>query len=267
MKIPILSTEGKQIGQHDLPFQFAEPVREDLIKRAVHALQSSFRQKYGSDPRAGKKVSIKISRRRRSYRGAYGKGISRVPRKVYSIRGSQINWTGAFAPGTVGGRRAHPPKSEKNWKLKLNKKENKKAIRSALSAVVQKEFVVKRGHKVPDNYPFAVEDKIEKITKARELLRILKSLGLEKELARTKKTCVRAGKGKSRGRKTKTKKGPLIVVSGACDLLNNQNLVGFDIRKIKELNAEELAPGGGPGRLTIFSSKALEIMNKEKLFI
>ena len=49
-----------------------------------------------------------------------------------------MNWVGAFAPGTVGGRRAHPPKSEKIWSKKINKKENAKAIRSAISATLLK---------------------------------------------------------------------------------------------------------------------------------
>ena len=84
-----------------------------LIKRAVLTLQNNKRQRYGANPEAGKKVSAALSKRRRKYRGSYGHGISRVPRKILSRRGTSMNWQGAFAPGTVGGRRAHPPKAEK----------------------------------------------------------------------------------------------------------------------------------------------------------
>ena len=53
---------------------------------------------------------------------------------------------GAEAPNTVGGRRAHPPKAEKEWELKINSKERKKAFRSALAATAQESYVSARGH-------------------------------------------------------------------------------------------------------------------------
>lgn len=267
MKIAVQTLAGTELRKIELPQQFDEEIRADLIQRAVHALQANARQKYGSDPRAGKKASINVSRRRRDYRGSYGKGISRVPRKVHSVRGSQINWTGAFAPGMVGGRRSHPPKAEKNWEQKLNKKENRKAIRSALAASMNKDMVASRGHKIPDNYPFAIEEKAEKIEKAKELLDILKKLGLGAELSRASVSTIRSGRGKMRGRKLKKKKGPLLVVSEKCGLIKNQNLPGIDVVAVSSLNANLLAPGGMPGRLTIFTDKALSSLEKKKLFM
>ena len=53
MKLKILGTKSEDKGQVELPFVFNEPVRDDLIKRAVHALQANARQPYGADPRAG----------------------------------------------------------------------------------------------------------------------------------------------------------------------------------------------------------------------
>jgi len=267
MKINVLSLEGKELKKADLPSQFNEEIREDLVQRAVLALQANRRQKYGADPEAGKRQSGDVSRRRRDYRGSYGKGISRVPRKIFSIRGSHISWQGAFAPGTVGGRRSHPPKVEKNWDLKVNKKENQKAIRCALSAVVNKDLVIARGHKAPDNYPFIVESKIESVKKAKDFALALKALGLQGEMKRTEDTSVRAGRGKTRGRRLKRKRGALIVVSDWCDLTKNQNIQGFDVVRVQELNAEMLAPGGDLGRLTVFTEKALEKLAKYKMFI
>ena len=115
MKLKIISTENKAIGEVNLPSQFNEPVRPDLIKRAVHALQANRRQPYGASEEAGKRHSAYLSKRRRKYRGTYGIGQSRTPRKVMTRRGTQFFYVGAFAPQTVGGRRAHPPKSKKNW--------------------------------------------------------------------------------------------------------------------------------------------------------
>ncbi len=118
MKLKIISIKKAEAGERELPAQFKGLVRPDLIKRAVLSLQSNKRQAYGASPEAGKRHSAELSRRRRKYRGSYGHGISRVPRKILSRSGLRFNWAGAVAPGTVGGRRAHPPKTEKIWTKK-----------------------------------------------------------------------------------------------------------------------------------------------------
>src|SRR3990167_8005974 len=146
MKIGIKDAQGKKVGETNLPQQFNEEMRPDLVRRAFLVIRGHDRQPYGADPEAGMRTSAKISRRRRKYRGSYGFGISRVPRKIMSRRGTRMNWVGAFAPGMVGGRRAHPPKSEKIQHKKINEKERIKAIRSAISATVSKDVVAKRGH-------------------------------------------------------------------------------------------------------------------------
>ena len=43
--------------------------------------------------------------------------------------------------------------------------------------------------------------------------------------------------------------------------------IGIDIVKVNALNAELLAPGAVPGRLTLFTEQALTKLEKEKLFI
>lgn len=268
MELKILSLTKTETGKKKLPAQFNEVVRRDIIKRAVQAIQSHKRQKYGANTRAGKRASARISKRRRSYRGCYGHGISRVPRKIMTRRGERMNWVGAIVPGTVGGRRAHPPKASKEWSKKINKKERKKAIRSALSAAVNKDIVKERGHKVPDDYPFLIESKIESIDKTKKVKEVLEKLGLKDELERVKEKKVRAGKGKNRGRKYKKKTGPLLVVSDECKLIRSGiNIPGVVVVNVKGLNAELLAPGTLPGRLTIFTDSAIEKISKEKMFM
>ncbi len=267
MKLDILDITKNKVGEIKLPYHFEEEFRPDLIQRAVLAIQSHKRKVYSASKEAGKRASAKLSRRRRDYRGAYGYGISRVPRKILSRRGMRMNWVGAFAPGTIGGRRAHPPKSEKIWWEKINDKERLKAIRSAITATISKEVVAGRGHIIPENYPFILDYKFELIDKTKTVLETFRKLGLENELLRVKEKKVRAGKGKSRGRKYKKKKGLLIVVSKSDNLRKAAaNLTGIDIIDVKGLNAELLAPGGKPGRLTIWTSAAIDILEKEKLF-
>ena len=265
MKADILNLEGKKLKDITLPAQFNEEYRPDLIKRAVLVIQANKRQPYGANPEAGKRASAKLSRRRRNYRGAYGHGISRVPRKTMWRRGRQFGWRGAFAPGTVGGRRSHPPKAEKSFEKKININERRKAIRSAIASTLNKEIVEKRGHMIKA-FPLIVEN-IENIEKTKDVKNVLVNLGLKDELKRIDKRKVRAGKGKSRGRKYRIKKGPLIVVSEDCKLLKVDNIQGVDIAKVNLLNAELLAPGGVAGRLTLWSSNAIQRLEKERLFM
>ncbi len=267
MKLDVLDSTNNKVGEVKLPLQFEEEFRPDLIQRAVLAVQSHRRKQYAASEEAGKRASAKLSRRRRDYRGSYGFGISRVPRKIMSRRGTRMNWVGAFAPGTVGGRRAHPPKSEKIWWEKINKKENAKAIRSAIAATILKEVVAGRGHLIPDNYPFILDDKFEAMDKTKNIHEAFRKLGLEKELERISEKKVRAGKGKSRGRKYKKKNGPLIVVSKKDKLsIAAVNILGIDVVDVRSLNAELLAPGAKAGRLTLWTKGAIHILEKENLF-
>lgn len=265
MKVEISSIDGSEKGHIELPGQFKEELRPDLIKRAVLAIHSHNKQPYGAQPDAGMRASAKLSRRRRDYKTSYGIGISRVPRKIMSYRGTRFNWVGAFAPNTVGGRRAHPPKATKIWDQKVNKKERRKAIRSALAATVVKELVQKRGH-IVDKYPLIV-DGIEDISKTKELKKLLVKLGLQEELNRVSSRKIRAGKAKTRGRKYQVKKGPLIVVSKNCPTLKSaKNIPGVEAVIVNELNANLLAPGADYGRLTIYAVDAIKRISDNGLF-
>ena len=70
-----------------------------------------------------------------------------------------------------------------------------------------------------------------------------------------------------RGRKYKRAKGPLIVVSKNCPLTDAaKNIAGVDVADVKALTIRLLSPGAVPGRVTLWSSDALAIMDKERLY-
>ncbi len=269
MNIQVVNSEKAAEGKVDLPAQFSEPVSKDLITRAVITLQLSRRQPYGTKPGAGTRVSSHLRRVRKGvYRSSYGKGISRVPRKIMTRRGSQMYWVGAQSPNTVKGRRAHPPKAFQNWEKKINNKENRKAIRSAISATIQRELVAERGHNVPEGYPFVLSDTVTKVNKTQDAQKLLQKLGFTTELIRTSEKKVRAGRGKMRGRKYDRKIGPLIVIADKCELQKSaSNIPGVEIVVVDKLDAEMLAPGAVPGRLTIFTLSAINRIKKENLFM
>ena len=73
---------------------------------------------------------------------------------------------------------------------------------------------------------------------------------------------IRAGKATMRGRVHKTPKSILVVVKEKAGLAKAvRNLPGVDVVAAKDLCAEDLAPGGDVGRLTVFTTSALEAMN------
>ncbi|MBR9702789.1 50S ribosomal protein L4 [Candidatus Woesearchaeota archaeon] len=267
MDVNIINTKNEVTGKIKLPAQFDEPLREDLIKRAVVAIEANQRQRYGAKPEAGKRSSAYVSKRRNSFKTTYGIGQSRTPRKVMSARGTRFNWVGAFAPQTVGGRRSHPAKASKAWTQKINTKERLKAIRSALGATMQKIIVETRGHKIPDNFPFILSNDVEKLGKTKDVKAFMTTIGLGKELERSAITKIRAGIGKMRGRKTKSKTSALFVTTNDCPLLQTtRNLPGVDAVTVEKLNTQLLAPGTAPGRLTLYTQGAIETLGKKKLY-
>lgn len=250
-KADIYSVAGEKIGTVELPKQFDEPIRQDLIKRAVFAIQSHNYQAYGSDPLAGTRQGKATPKRRQKFGTTYGYGISRVKRKRFWRRGERFGWQAAFVASAVKGRKAFPPKAEKVLAEKINKKERRKAICSAIAAAKS----------------LIIEDKFEGLKKSKEVVTVLNKIGLKKELQRTKQKKVRAGRGTMRGRRYKRKVGPLIVASKKCSLLKSaKNLPGVNVTEVKTLNVELLAPGTKPGRTTIWTKAAIEKLAKERLF-
>ncbi len=249
----------------ELPDQFNERVRPDIVKRAALSIKSKNRQSYGADTEAGLKHVTRWRQRRRMYRTSKGKGRARTPRKIQVARGMQLFGDGAEAPNTRGGRRAHAPTSEKDFSENINDKERRKGIRSAIAATTNQELVGDH-HNYEGDLPITTSG-LESIEKTSELKEALEDLGLGDELERCSEKKVRAGKGTSRNRKYKRKRGPLLVVEddeGIFQAANN--LAGVDVSRVENLNAEKLSMGARPGRLVVWSEKSLEKLENEELF-
>lgn len=251
-KVPLYGLDGNKIEDIQLPDIFLTEYRPDLIKKSFNIFHTNNRQPYGSDIFAGTKhATASIGK---------GRGMSRVPRLTQGR-------SAALAPCVVGGRRAHPPRAERNWTEKINKKEKIFAKKSAIAATVNKELVSQRGHKFDNNIflPIIVDDKFEKIKKTKDVISFFKKIGIYDDVIRANNgKHIRAGKGKIRGRKYKTPKSILIISKDSETLNNSNNLVGVDIVSEKNLNIGHLAPGGIAGRLTIFTKSALKQLGGNK---
>jgi large subunit ribosomal protein L4e len=244
----IFDLDGKAVSKLRVPKVFKTPLRPDVIKRAVVAIQSRRFQPQGRDPLAGKRRSVESL-------GA-GHGLSRFPR----LRAGGQRAT--FAVGTVGGRTAYPPVAGKKITKGLPRKEMRLAVRSALAATASKETVASRGHIAEDvrDFPLVVVDDIQDLKKTSEVEKTFLKLGVWPDIYRVKESVKeRAGKGKRRGRRTKHAVGPLLVIAENRGVAQAaRNLLGVDISTVKNLNAELLAPGTHPGRLTIWAKSAFE---------
>jgi large subunit ribosomal protein L4e len=268
MKTKLLDINGKEKGTIELPKEFSAVIRDDLVAKVLEAKKRQ--QPYAPSPVAGKQHSAKglIVHRRHVWRSGYGRGQSRVPRKIFSGRGSQFNWEAAEVPFARGGMRAHPPKIEHFLKeLKINKKEFKIAFISALAATANEKYVSKKYSRLNDkkvHAPFIVESKITEL-KIKDTLKALKEiLGNEVYEVAIKKKAIRAGKGKMRGRRYKSNAGMLLIIGNNEKLKTNM----FDVINAKEVSIFNLAMGG-LGRLVVYTENAIRdiekrLNNKEK---
>lgn len=249
MKLPVYNLEYEKVEEIERPPVFDTPIRYDVIRRSVIALQSKRFQPQGRDPMAGKRTTAES-------RGV-GHGMARVPRLKGSSRA-------AFGVSIVGGHQAFPPRSEKVIVKKINKKENQLAVRSGIAATAVKELVEKRGHLFDlEQLPIVIDDRIESLNKTKEVQKLFQGLGVWSDVLRSDRKKIRAGRGKSRGRKYKQGKGPLIVVSEDKGIgMAARNLPGVDVVNVHYLNAELLAPGAHPGRLVIWSKSAFNLLNE-----
>ncbi|HJO14618.1 MAG TPA: 50S ribosomal protein L4 [Candidatus Pacearchaeota archaeon] len=256
MKLQVLNKEGKKVKEMDTKL-FEEPIRIDIISKIVEA--EKIRQPFSNTFRAGmdRSASGNVRHRRHVWKSHYGRGMSRIPRKAMSRRGTQFSWVGAIVPFARGGRRAHPPKGSTGL-VKINRKEAIKALLSSLSYVADNKAIEKkyaRIEKVEGTFPLIVEDKVVEL-KTKDFLDSLKKILGDLYSVAVQEKSVRAGKGKMRGRKYKQNAGLLVIVGNDED----KNVNGIDIIKVNDLSVSDLASGGA--RLTLFSEKAIEELEK-----
>ena len=254
MKTKIMDKTGKEKASIELPEIFATKIRSDILLKVFEAQKGIFRQSYGTmfGAGAGYSASGLIKHRRHVWKGGYGKGISRVPRKIMSRHGASFNWIGATVTSARGGRAAHPPKPAKEYYKKINKKENAIAFGSGLAGTVDSNSIEKKyGEKLNSGFIFSSD---VLALKTKEFFGLLKNTLGENTLDKAlKNKSLRAGKGKRRGRKYKTSAGLLFVVASKEDMKR----AGVDVVKVNKLMIRDLAPNGNAGRLACYTENAI----------
>ena len=243
MNATVHDLDGEDAGTIDLPAIFETAFRPDLIGRAVSAAQANRKQAYGADEFAGMRTPAESF--------GSGRGLAHVPRSENVAR---------RVPHAVSGRRAHPPTAEKDQTKKLNDTERQLAVRSAIAATADAEIVAERGHAFDEglDLPLVVSDEFEDLVKTQDALGVLEAVGVDADIERAEAgRSVRAGQGKARGRKYRQPKAVRVVTSEEPSRAA-RNLAGVDVATAREVNAEDLAPGAHPGRLTLWTESAIQ---------
>ncbi len=256
VSVPVFNLNGERVGEVELPSIFGMEVRPDTIRRTYLSQLTARIQPQGRDPLAGLRTSAESW-------GA-GHGVARVPR--VKGRGYPAASRAARAVMTVGGAKTTAPRS---WKViweRVNKKERRLAILSAIAATGRVDLVKARHRVDLDHVPLVVTDDLEGVSKTSQLYSLLLKLGLKEELYRTKKRFkkIRAGRGKMRGRVRQRARGPLIIYlnEGSPIARAARNIPGVDVVALRNLSVIHLAPGGVPGRLTIWTEGALRSLEE-----
>ena len=254
MKTKLFDKAGKEKGTVDLPKNFSTKIREDILSKVFEAQKGLYAQAYGTKEGAGAQYSASgISKKKRhDWKATYGKGISRIPRKIMSRHGASFNWIGATVACARGGRRPHAPRSKKNLIKKVNKKELLLAFNSALSGTIDTRSLERKYGKETRS-GFVFDNAILKV-KTKDFIVTMKKVFGDSFSTVLKHKTIRAGIGKMRGRKYKSNAG-LLFVLGNEEFMKRK---GIEIANVNNLTIRDLSPNGEPGRLVCYTEKAIK---------
>lgn len=241
-----------------LPSVFNTPIRNDIVQFVHYNLAKNARQAHGVDPKAGMKHSAES--------WGTGRAVARVPR----VSGSGTHRTGQGAFGNMcrKGRLAFPLKTWRRWHRKVNLRQRRHALASAIAATAVPSLVLARGHRILQvpQFPLVLDDLAGQIAKTKDAVAVLQRFGAYEDVERCiKARTLRAGNGKQRNRRYKLRRGPLVVVNDESTnfIRALRNIPGVSTLHVKRLNISHLAPGGQVGRFVIYTRSAFVELEKQ----
>lgn len=242
------------VGEVAVPHVFLAPIRNDIVHFVFYNLNKNRRQAYAVNKDAGMMYNAES--------WGTGRAVARIPRVGGS--GTHRSGQGAFGNMCRGGRMFNPTVTWRRWHRKVNLTQRRHAVASAIAASAVPSLVLARGHRVNQvaEVPLVVDTLAYDNTK--DVIAVLSRLGLKAELEKVRETKkVRAGQGKYRNRRYKTRKGPLVVFTNEDRLITqtSRNIPGVETCHVDRLNLLQLAPGGHLGRLIVWTKPAFERLN------
>ncbi len=258
----VLAMNGGVQRSIELSDVFDEEVREDLIRRAVVAENTLRLQPKGHYPLAGMQTTARYYGAMSSYRTGRHMGVPARPRqKLASGRQGDVR----RIPSAVKGKRAHPHVIEKTLVENINRKEYQKAIRSSIAAT-SKEDYVKRKHAIGAlKLPIVLSNEIESVKRTRDVVAALASLKLTDDMERSRRRTRRKGQRRLASQSHHRRTVLIVVNKDEGVVKAARNIPGVDACTVRGLRAALLAPGGVPGRVTVWSEDAVKNLKSEVL--
>ncbi|KAK1296023.1 60S ribosomal protein L4 [Acorus calamus] len=236
-----------------LPDVMKATIRPDVVRFVHDNMNRNHRQPYAVSKKAGHQTSAES--------WGTGRAVSRIPRVPGG--GTHRAGQGAFGNMCRGGRMFAPTKIWRRWHRRVNIKQKRFAVASALAASAVPALVMARGHRIESvpELPLVISDSVESIEKTSSAIKVLKQVGAFPDAEKAKDShAIRKGKGKMRNRRYVNRKGPLIVygTEGSKLVKAFRNIPGVDVANVDRLNLLKLAPGGHLGRFIIWTKSAFE---------
>lgn len=255
-QITVFGTDAKPTSTTlSLPEVFKAPIRSDLVQSVHTMLAKNKRQPYAVSRQAGHQTSAES--------WGTGRAVARIPR----VNGSGTHRAGQAAFGNMcrGGRMFAPTRTWRKWHVAVNQNERRYAVAASVAATAVTSLVLARGHRIEEvqEIPLVVEDSIQSLTKTKEAVALLKSVGAYRDVQKVAASRkVRAGKGKMRNRRHRQRRGPLVVYGEDNGIVRAfRNLPGVELVNVRHLNLLQLAPGGHVGRFVIWTQSAFSLLD------
>jgi len=239
-----------------LPAVFRAPIRPDIVSYVHDQLSKNRRHAFSVSEKAGMQTSAES--------WGTGRAVARIPR----VRGGGTHRSGQGAFGNMcrGGRMFAPTKTWRRWHRKVNIKQRRYALVSAIAASGIPGLVLAKGHRIEETpeLPLVLSDKIESLKKTKEAVKILKKTKAWNDIEKVYATKrMRAGKGKMRNRRRVMKRGPLVVYNKDQGITKAfRNIPGVTLINVSQLNLLKIAPGGHLGRFCIWTEGAFKRLDE-----
>jgi len=251
--VTVYDEKGQSTGKSVLlPAVFRAPIRTDIVNFVHDQMRRNKRQAHAVSSKAGEQTSAES--------WGTGRAVARIPR----VRGGGTHRSGQGAFGNMcrGGRMYAPLKVWRKWHRKINLKQRRYALVSAIAASGVPSLVLARGHSIETvpEIPLVLSDKLQDVKKTKEAVAILRKVGAWSDILKvyaSKHT--RAGVGKMRNRRTVMKRGPVIIYEKDNGVKKAfRNIPGVSLLSVERLNLLRLAPGGHVGRFVIWTESAIK---------
>ncbi|XP_070536092.1 large ribosomal subunit protein uL4A-like [Ptychodera flava] len=232
------------------PAVFKAPIRPDVVNFVHTNIRKNSRQPYAVSSAAGHQTSAES--------WGTGRAVARIPR----VRGGGTHRSGQGAFGNMcrGGRMFAPTKTWRRWHRRVNVKQKRYAMCSAIAATGIPALVMSKGHRIEETpeVPLVVADKVQDLKRTKEAVTFLRKFKAWTDIQKVYKSKrLRAGKGKMRNRRRVQRLGPCIIYDQDNGLTKAfRNIPGVTLLNVSKLDLLRMAPGGHVGRFCIWTESA-----------